>query len=125
MSNSKDNCSEIQDYLEDYFKYTKSPGLGLFINFVKSKIGMSENEPLDEELAERLKHCYSEYNKKRFEQNAGAPSKVTVNGKSCTVYVKVNGEFMTVKQANKMLSKKASSSKKSSVSPKKTPSKRK
>lgn len=51
----------------------------------------------------------------------GSPSKVTIKGKQCTVYVKVNGEFMTVKQAQKLLLK----AKPKTPSPsKKTPSKR-
>jgi len=47
-------------------------------------------------------------------------SKVTIKGKQCTVYVKVNGEFMTVKQAQKLLKPKS----KTASPAKKTPSKR-
>jgi len=52
-------------------------------------------------------------------KEGGAPSKVTIKGKQCTVYVKVNGEFMTVKQAQKLLKPKS----KPSASPRGTVSK--
>ena len=36
-------------------------------------------------------------------QGGGVPSKVMIAGKSYTIYVKVNGEFMTISQADKVL----------------------
>lgn len=46
------------------------------------------------------------------EQGGGAPSKVMIAGKSYTLYVKVNGEFMTIAQAKKVLKAAASKKKK-------------
>lgn len=134
---------KINDFSFDAFiNYLKEDS-----NFQKSKLPISikhglmgrsgNGEPVDPSVTKGLidfiRKCYDSdpWNPVNDIQNAGAPSKVTIKGKQCTAYVKVNGEFMTVKQAVKVLSKKPvasasggkpSSSKKSS---KKTPAKKK
>lgn len=56
-----------------------------------------------------------------MQQTGGVPTKVTIAGKQYTIYVKLNGEFMTVRQAIKATKTKKASKK--SSSPKKSPSK--
>lgn len=98
LKRMRDDFLNNKVVFEEYLKLRKINGeniSGEQINACQNQIaGLLETNETNE----------TNETKETNEQVGGSISKVTIHGKQYTVYVKIKGEFMTVRQATKVLS---------------------
>ena len=96
--------NNYQLYITERQKYGGIISADDFVKYITTKYSQFVNSD-DYDFNAAKDVCLADAIKSIFnnKQQGGAPSKVVLFNKSYTVYVKVNGEFMTVKQATKTL----------------------